>query len=181
MRRILVSLCVLQAYSVSTWAEQPVPAKPASLELQATDIVGSADYESAQGPVKGYHATRSASATRTDTAIHETPQSISVVSRDVVQDLSATRLQDALDYAGGVGRANNFGGQGLTTFTVRGFTTGEFYRNGFPINRGYPNMPTPTPSSGWRSCVARPPCFMVVAIRAVPSTWCPSSRWPSAR
>ena len=35
----------------------------------------------------------------------------------------------------------NFGGQGLTTFTVRGFTTGEFYRNGFPINRGYPNMP----------------------------------------
>ncbi|NHN68433.1 TonB-dependent receptor [Pseudomonas sp. AF76] len=141
MRRILVSLCVLQAYSVSTWAEQPVPAKPASLELQATDIVGSADYESAQGPVKGYHATRSASATRTDTAIHETPQSISVVSRDVVQDLSATRLQDALDYAGGVGRANNFGGQGLTTFTVRGFTTGEFYRNGFPINRGYPNMP----------------------------------------
>lgn len=141
MRRILVSLCVLQAYSVSTWAEEPIPAKPASLELQATDIVGNADYESAQGPVKGYHATRSASATRTDTAIHETPQSISVVSRDVVEDLSATRLQDALDYAGGVGRANNFGGQGLTTFTVRGFTTGEFYRNGFPINRGYPNMP----------------------------------------
>lgn len=141
MRRILVSLCVLQAYSVSTWAEQPIPAKPASLELQATDIVGTADYESAQGPVKGYHATRSASATRTDTAIHETPQSISVVSRDVVEDLGATRLQDALDYAGGVGRGNNFGGQGLTTFTVRGFTTGEFYRNGFPINRGYPNMP----------------------------------------
>ncbi len=141
MRRILVSLCVLQAYSVSTWAEEPIPANPATLELQATDIVGNADYESAQGPVKGYHATRSASATRTDTAIHETPQSISVVSRDVVEDLGATRLQDALDYAGGVGRGNNFGGQGLTTFTVRGFTTGEFYRNGFPINRGYPNMP----------------------------------------
>ena len=141
MRRILVSLCVLQAYSIPTWAEEPVAANPATLELQATDIVGSADYETAQGPVKGYHATRSASATRTDTAIHETPQSISVVSRDVVEDLGATRLQDALDYAGGVGRANNFGGQGLTTFTVRGFTTGEFYRNGFPINRGYPNMP----------------------------------------
>jgi len=141
MRRILVSLCVLQAYSISTWAEEPGTAARAPLELQATDIVGSSDFETAQGPVKGYHATRSASATRTDTAIHETPQSISVVSRDVVEDLSATRLQDALDYAGGVGRGNNFGGQGLTTFTVRGFTTGEFYRNGFPINRGYPNMP----------------------------------------
>jgi len=32
--------------------------------------------------------------------------------------------------------ANNFGGQGLTTVTVRGFTTGEYYRNGFPMNRG---------------------------------------------
>jgi iron complex outermembrane receptor protein len=135
MRRILVSFCVLQAWSASTWAADSAP-----VELQATDIVGASN-ESAQGPVTGYLATRSASATRTDTAIHDTPQSITVVPRDVVEDIGATRLQDALDYAGGVGRANNFGGQGLTTFTVRGFTSGEFYRNGFPINRGYPNMP----------------------------------------
>jgi iron complex outermembrane receptor protein len=140
MRRTLFSLCVLQACSPSSWAEES-PALSRGLELEATDIVGTADYESALGPVEGYRATRSTSATRTDTSIHDTPQSISVVSKDVVDDLGATRLQDALDYAGGVGRANNFGGQGLTTFTVRGFTTGEFYRNGFPINRGYPNMP----------------------------------------
>ncbi|WLG41518.1 TonB-dependent siderophore receptor [Pseudomonas rhodesiae] len=140
MRRTLISLCVLQAFSPFTWAQE-VTTPSTSLELQATTVTGEGDYETAQGPVKGYHATRSASATRTDTSIHETPQSISVVSKDVVEDLGATRLQDALDYAGGVGRANNFGGQGLTTFTVRGFTTGEFYRNGFPINRGYPNMP----------------------------------------
>ncbi|MCR4542489.1 TonB-dependent siderophore receptor [Pseudomonas sp. 18.1.10] len=140
MRRTLVSICVLQAFSPLTWAEV-APADKASVELQATSITGTADYETAQGPVKGYLATRSASATRTDTSIHETPQSISVVTKDAVEDIGATRLQDALDYAGGVGRANNFGGQGLTTFTVRGFTTGEFYRNGFPINRGYPNMP----------------------------------------
>ena len=140
MRRTLISICVLQAFSPFAWAEQ-VPAENASIELQASNVTATADLESAQGPVQGYHATRSASATRTDTSIHETPQSISVVSKDVVEDLGATRLQDALDYAGGVGRANNFGGQGLTTFTVRGFTTGEFYRNGFPINRGYPNMP----------------------------------------
>lgn len=48
---------------------------------------------------------------------------------------------EALDLAGGVTRANNFGGQGLTGFNLRGFTSGEFYRNGFPINRGYPNAP----------------------------------------
>ncbi|WP_248747298.1 TonB-dependent siderophore receptor [Pseudomonas sp. MWU12-2037] len=140
MRQTLLSICVLQALSSSSWAEQ-TDVTPSTLELDATDVIGTANYERADGPVQGYRATRSASATRTDTSIHETPQSISVVSKEAVEDLGATRLQDALDYAGGVGRANNFGGQGLTTFTVRGFTTGEFYRNGFPINRGYPNMP----------------------------------------
>ena len=140
MRRTLLSICVLQALSPASWADQ-TGASPSTLELDATDVIGTANYERADGPVQGYRATRTASATRTDTSIHETAQSISVVSKDAVEDLGATRLQDALDYAGGVGRANNFGGQGLTTFTVRGFTTGEFYRNGFPINRGYPNMP----------------------------------------
>ncbi|CRM05271.1 Ferric hydroxamate uptake [Pseudomonas sp. 31 R 17] len=140
MRRTLISICVLQAFSPFSWADS-APTEKTSLELQATTVTGTADFETAQGPVKGYHATRSASATRTDTSIHETPQSITVVSKDVVEDIGATRLQDALDYAGGVGRANNFGGQGLTNFTVRGFTTAEFYRNGFPVNRGYPAMP----------------------------------------
>ncbi|WP_024695990.1 TonB-dependent receptor [Pseudomonas syringae] len=140
MRRTFISLCVIQAISQSAWADQ-VTAPHSSIELQNIDIQSATDIETAQGPVQGYRATRSASATRTDTSLHETPQPISVVTREAVEDIGATRLQDALDYAGGVGRANNFGGQGLTTFTVRGFTTGEFYRNGFPINRGYPNMP----------------------------------------
>ncbi|MCE5988578.1 TonB-dependent siderophore receptor [Pseudomonas sp. 5FOS] len=141
MRRTFVSLCVLHAVSPLAFAEPEPLGAPAQIELQALSITSSADSERADGPVDGYKATRSASATRTDTALHETPQSVSVVPRDVLQDTGATRLQDGLDYAGGVGRANNFGGQGLTTFTVRGFTTGEFYRNGFPINRGYPNAP----------------------------------------
>lgn len=138
MRRTFVSLCLIPAISPVALADSQ--ASP-TLELQAVNIDATSDLERADGPVIGYKATRSASATRTDTALHETPQSISVVPSDVLQDTAATRLQDGLDYAGGVGRANNFGGQGLTTFTVRGFTTGEFYRNGFPINRGYPNAP----------------------------------------
>lgn len=136
MRRAFVSFCLINAVAPVALAD---PAAP--LELQAVNIDAASELERADGPVIGYRATRSASATRTDTALHETPQSVSVVPKDVLEDTAATRLQDGLDYAGGVGRANNFGGQGLTTFTVRGFTTGEFYRNGFPINRGYPNAP----------------------------------------
>lgn len=141
MRRTLVSLCLLHAAPAMVWAAQPAT-DSTSLQLDAVNINADAnDYERADGPVQGYRATRAASATRTDTALHETPQSVSVVPRDVLEDSGSTRLQDALDYAGGVGRANNFGGQGLTTVTVRGFTTGEYYRNGFPMNRGYPNAP----------------------------------------
>ena len=141
MRRMIVSLCLLNAAAPLALAAE-LPSATGNVELDAVNINADAgDYERADGPVQGYRASRSASATRTDTSLHETPQSISVVPKDVLDDIGATRLQDALDYAGGVGRANNFGGQGLTTFTVRGFTTGEFYRNGFPINRGYPNAP----------------------------------------
>ncbi|AZL74003.1 TonB-dependent siderophore receptor [Pseudomonas oryziphila] len=142
MRYRIVSLCLLHAAPMFSWAA-PAPLETSTgIVLEAVNInAEAADYERADGPVEGYRATRSASATRTDTALHETPQSVSVVPKDVLEDTGATRLQDALDYAGGIGRANNFGGQGLTTFTVRGFTTGEFYRNGFPINRGYPNAP----------------------------------------
>ncbi|WP_425316310.1 TonB-dependent siderophore receptor [Stutzerimonas chloritidismutans] len=139
MRRLLLPMLAVPALTcpaVVSANDEP-PAEPLALEeMQVT-----ASAERADGPVQGYRATRSASATRTDTAIHETPQSISVVPAQVVEDVGATRLEDALDYAGGVERGNNFGGQGLTEFLVRGFSTQEFYRNGFAVNRGYPNMP----------------------------------------
>lgn len=89
---------------------------------------------------KSYKVSASSAATRTNTTLKETPQAVTVVPEAVLKDIQATRLSEALDVAG-VGRANNFGGQGLTTFTSRGFTSGEYYRNGFPINRGYPNAP----------------------------------------
>jgi len=88
-----------------------------------------------------YKVDSSSSATRSEVSLKDTPQSVSVVTQKVIEDIGATRLIEALDLAGGVGRANNFGGQGLTGFNLRGFTSGEFYRNGFPINRGYPNAP----------------------------------------
>ena len=137
MRRLLVPMLAVPAFTCPFAAFADTPSTPLALEeMQVT-----ASAERADGPVQGYRATRSASATRTDTAIHETPQSISVVPAQVVDDIGAVRLEDALDYAGGVERGNNFGGQGLTEFLIRGFNSQEFYRNGFAVNRGYPNMP----------------------------------------
>ena len=118
-------------------------AADASQEVQLDELSVVGDGRPANASASktdGYLAKGSVSATRTDTPLREVPQTVVVVPDQVLQDAAATRVDTALDLAG-VGRANNFAGLGLTEFTIRGFNTGEYYRNGFPINRGYPNSP----------------------------------------
>ncbi|WP_271410838.1 TonB-dependent siderophore receptor [Pseudomonas sp. Q1-7] len=110
--------------------------------LELEDIrIDSSLQENADSPVQGYRATRSASATRTDTDIRDIPQAISVVPAQVLEDLDATRIDRALDFAGGVSRQNNFGGLTFLSYSIRGFTTGELYKNGFAVNRGSYSSP----------------------------------------
>ncbi|MCU0119681.1 TonB-dependent siderophore receptor [Pseudomonas sp. B2M1-30] len=116
------------------FAEEPLP-----LELDAISVTS--DYESPTGPVTGYRATRSSSATKTDAAIRDIPQAISVVPASVLKDLGSNSVERALDFAGGVSKQNNFGGLTLYEYSVRGFTTSEFYKDGFSANRGYPSTP----------------------------------------
>ncbi|WLH80114.1 TonB-dependent siderophore receptor [Pseudomonas sp. FP2335] len=118
----------------------PAFAEDNTLELDAISVTTDA-YESATGPVNGYRATRSASATKTDTALRDIPQSISVIPATVLKDLGSTNVERALEFAGGVSKQNNFGGLTLYEYSVRGFTTSEFYQDGFSANRGYPSTP----------------------------------------
>jgi iron complex outermembrane receptor protein len=88
----------------------------------------------------GYLAKQSVSATRTDTP----PARGSPDRRRRPEPSVRRRGRDPDRHRPRprrVGRANNFAGLGLSEFTIRGFATGEYYRNGFPINRGYPNSP----------------------------------------
>ncbi|MFC4274127.1 TonB-dependent siderophore receptor [Achromobacter aloeverae] len=67
--------------------------------------------------------------TKTDTPLVETPQSISVVNREMMDMLGATNSADALRYSAGV----NIGGYGVDSrvdeISVRGFRTGSFANN----------------------------------------------------
>jgi iron complex outermembrane receptor protein len=58
--------------------------------------------ETATGPVQGYRAQRSATATKTDTPLNETPQSISVITREQIEDQGAASVADSLRYSAGV-------------------------------------------------------------------------------
>ncbi len=68
--------------------------------------------ETAYSHVDGYVATRSATGTKTDTPLIETPQSISIVTRDQIEAQNAQSAKEALRYTAGVSGENrgNFGG-----------------------------------------------------------------------
>lgn len=78
--------------------------------------------ERAGGPVVGFVATRSGTGTKTDTPLIETPQSISVVTRNQVSNQGAGSIGEALRYSAGVsgdvngGSDTRFGG-----LQIRGF------------------------------------------------------------
>ena len=74
-------------------------------------------------------------------------------------------MERALEFAGGVSKQNNFGGLTLYEYSVRGFTTSEFYKDGFSANRGYPSTRTPPTSSALKCSKARLPACTAVAIR----------------
>jgi iron complex outermembrane recepter protein len=88
------------------FAQVPAPADAASApsptQLPVVRVKATAEQETATGPVTGYQAKRAATATKTDTALKETPMSVSVITRDLLVDQGATNLQDALNYAAGV-------------------------------------------------------------------------------
>ena len=88
--------------------------------------------ETAYGPVTGYVAKRSATATKTDTPIIEIPQSISVITRDELDDRGVQGMTEALRYVPGV-VVDNFGYEprGFEYLLMRGFngTNSANYRD----------------------------------------------------
>lgn len=102
------------------------PAAPQGEEeipvVEANPVVVTAQRES-------YRADRAMTATKTDTPLQETPVSVQVVPRAVIEDQKTPRLSEVLENVSGV-RMNQTLGSG-NSFIIRGFSTvGSLYRNG---------------------------------------------------
>ena len=81
---------------------------------------------------KTYIVPTTASATKTNTPIMQTPVSIQVIPEVVMRDQQAFRLQDVVKNVSGV--QQRFSTGGIDHFVVRGFDLGEVqYRNGIRI------------------------------------------------
>ncbi len=81
-----------------------------------------------------YTVSHATTATKTDTPLLETPVSVQVVPKQVLQDQRVNRLQDALENVSGV-RSNNNDLEGYV-FKLRGFTSLDMYRNGLRVLGG---------------------------------------------
>ena len=78
---------------------------------------------------RGYATVRTAAATRTDTPLRDTPQSISVVTRDVIADQSMQSMADVVRYIPGVSMGQGEGHRDAPT--IRGnSSTADFFVDG---------------------------------------------------
>lgn len=111
--------------------EQPAPSAPARAAPPAAvttlpPVTVRPATPRATEPAFGYRAPSAASATKTDTPLRETPQSVTVITRERIEDMGAQNLQDALNYAAGV-RSNAFGLDTKTDWLrVRGTAPDEY-------------------------------------------------------
>jgi iron complex outermembrane receptor protein len=111
--------------------------------LPEVRVDASAEAETATSPVIGYRARNAVTATKTDTPLSETPQSVTVVTRDQMVDQGATNLQDALNYAAGV-RSDAYGLDSRTdSVRVRGAYP-DVYLDGLRQSYGYYTSTTRT-------------------------------------
>ncbi|WP_342150386.1 TonB-dependent siderophore receptor [Methylorubrum sp. SB2] len=110
--------------------------------LPASTIVrpGQVVTEDPRGPVDGFVATRTSTATKTNTSLLETPQSVSVIGQEQLRATGAQTLTQATQYTPGV-YSGVFGNDArLDWFLLRGFVAHDYglYKDGLQLlNYGF--------------------------------------------
>lgn len=118
---------------------------PLSLLLSANAIAADTAAEetltvtaATQSPVTSYNQDDAAATLKTATPRNETPQSVSVVTPQVMADYQVTSLNDAVKFVSGVTQGNTLGGT-EDGFVKRGFgsnTDGSIFIDGVRSNQG---------------------------------------------
>ncbi|NHZ63106.1 TonB-dependent siderophore receptor [Massilia genomosp. 1] len=93
------------------------------------------------GQREHYRSLSATGATKTDARLLDLPQSVRVLTSDVLRDAGVSTLAGALDLASGIARQSDLGGL-WDSYAMRGFTGdpnfgSDFLVNGFSSSRGY--------------------------------------------
>ena len=116
-RATLAATAMALGAAIPAYAEDKDESAETRKALPTITVTGDA-VESATGPVTGFVARRGGTATKTDTPLIETPQAISVVTRDQMEAQSALTLRETTNYTAGV--VSSYFDSRVDSFKVRG-------------------------------------------------------------
>lgn len=141
-RAALLATVSLFALAPQAFAQQA----QSSEELVLDTVVVQDTAETATGPVNGYIAQRALTATKTDTPLISTPQSVSVVTRSQIEAQNAQSLNQILRFVPGVTTEQRgpSGGTRLEQFAIRGFGA-PLYLDGLRLPGSRDAQPTIDP------------------------------------
>ena len=85
--------------------------------------------------VTGYRVGETAGGTRIMTAVKDLPMSVEIVNRELIEDLGARKIEDAIRYVSGINKVNRNDNLARgERFAIRGFNSSLIMRNGVPYN-----------------------------------------------
>jgi len=119
--RFLLKSTALSGLFIAPIGLQAAPGTASQADaVQLEEVTVQGRGETATGQTQGYVARRTATGTKTDTPVIETPQTISTITRQQIQDQAALTVSQALRYEPGVA-AETRGGNRTDSVYIRGF------------------------------------------------------------
>lgn len=122
-----LTLALLACWTTSASAQQADPQQLATIH-----VTGKTDKEKADKPVTGYVATRSSAGSKTDTALIDNPQSVTVITREQMDAQGVQTLDQALRYVPAASSQDN--DLRFDQLSIRGFDA-DSYLDGTKLNR----------------------------------------------
>ena len=112
-----LAAALLLAFASIAHAEDDPAAPRKPRELDKVEVVGQDD---------GYAAKRTSTATKTDTPLRDVPQSVTVVTQELIRDQAMQNLADVTRYVPGVGMAQGEGNRDTPVFRGNSSTADMF-------------------------------------------------------
>ena len=104
-----------------------------SASLPKITVIGNNHYDVNSPYNETYVIPNTTTATKTDTPIMETPLNIQVISKQVLKDQQAVRMEKGLENVSGVNFVSQ-GASGGASLNIRGFDTLSYYRDGSRVD-----------------------------------------------
>ncbi|MGX2039628.1 TonB-dependent receptor [Methylocaldum sp. MU1018] len=115
------------ALALACACDAAVAADEGVVTLDQVKVIGEA--ADSGGDTRGYVAKRTSTATKTDTPLIDVPQSITVITQDLIKDQSMKSIADSVRYVPGVGMSQGEGNRDQVIFRGNN-STGDMYVDG---------------------------------------------------